>query len=222
MRPKPFADLLKQWLLTAGHPGVVDVRTCAEIGRHEQPMGVQVTLSDGWAFVLQVVRTAPDGGDRAGEDVSVFGWDRDAYREAREATDRAARSVKPPARGAKPQAKVTNLLTLALDAVKRAGHPEVVAVEVSTRADRRRDVLRVSCVDGSTIYGLPAGFIPPGGADFTRPAHDIPKGLVGDQHKVVAVPELRRPLRAAGKRGGVEVAPHAVQVQPGEHVYRPA
>jgi hypothetical protein len=165
MRPKPFADLLKQWVADAGHPGVAEVRTCAEVGRHEQPMGVQITLTDGWAFVLQLVRTSPDGGDRQGEGLDGLGWDREAYQSARVAADEAAAGVKPPARVGRPQAKTSDLLSLVLDAVKRADHPAVSAVEVA----------RVSCADGSTIFGLPVGFIPPGAASFGHPAHEIPK-----------------------------------------------
>lgn len=173
MRPYPFADLLKQWLADAGHPHVAQVQTCTEIGRHEQPAGVRVRFDDGWAFLLQVVRTSPDVGEAKGEMPPTP--DLDGYRAARSADEAAARQVKPPARGGRPLVKAGAFLPVVLEAIKRADHPGVVSVEVSSRTGR--DTLRVSCTDRSTVYVLPVGFFPPGSTDLAHPAHQVPEEL---------------------------------------------
>lgn len=173
MRPYPFADLLKGWLSDAGHPHVAQVQTCAEIGRHEQPAGVRVRFDDGWALLLQVVRTSPDVGEPVGEVPPTP--DLDGYREARAADEAAARQVRPSRRGGRPQVTAGAFLPVVLEAIKRADHAGVVSVEVSSRTGR--DTLRVSCADRSTIYVLPVGFMAPGETGLAHPAHDVPKEL---------------------------------------------
>ncbi len=173
MRPVLFVGLLKQWLLNAGHPGIVDVRTCAEVGRWEQPIGVRVTLTDGWGLVVQVVRSSPAGGDQHSSDLPPGPWSGDpVYQQARTAADADTATVAK-VRGGKPRASVGQVLTVVLAAVTGAAHPDITAAEVSAK-NGGQPVLRVTCADGSTLYGLPAGWLAPGSAEFMHPAHAIP------------------------------------------------
>lgn len=173
MRPYPFVDLLANWLRDADHPGITRAQTCAEIGRHEQPAGVRITFDGGWAFLLQAVRTSPDGGE--GPDDKPVQPNMDAYRKARVVDEERARAIKP-ARGSQPALKVGALLPFILETIKRADHPGVTSVEVSSRTGR--DTLRVLCADRSTIHLMPVGFFPPGATELAHPAHAIPASLL--------------------------------------------
>ncbi len=166
-----FADLLAGWLNESGHPGITRARTCADIGRHEQPVGVAVTLSDGWLWLLQCVGAAPfPGGDqqRSGESTAperfVGTWaDRADYRQARQAFEVEQGAYDGP-RTRTAQASHTALVDVVADVVRRAGHPEVESVEVPSG----RLVLRVGFVDGSKVFGYPVGFIGPGMTELVR------------------------------------------------------
>lgn len=176
MRPQPFVDLLKQWLTSHDHPGIGEVHTCADVGRWEHPVGVRVTLSDGWALLVGFVRSSPPGGDTDRPDLPQGSWGDDpGYRAARKQADAAAAAVKAAARGGRPQAKVNDVLAILLDVVKRADHAGVASAEVVSRGGRR-PVLLVECADGSTLYGSAVGWLPPGGVDFAHPAYEIPDG----------------------------------------------
>jgi hypothetical protein len=165
-----FASCLAGWLGDSAHPGIARARTCADIGRHEQPVGVAVTLSDGWLWILQTVGTAPGGGDvnRSGESTRPEPFDgewadRADYREARKAFEREQEAYDGP-KTRLPQASVAALMGVALETVKRAGHPEVTSVEVPDG----RLVLVVGFTDGSKAYGYPAGFIGPGATEMMK------------------------------------------------------
>ncbi len=169
MRPPRFADLLKHTVTAVAHPGVVRVRTCADIGRHEQPCGVRVDLTDGWALLVQVVRGAPPGGDSPDDGSWDDGVD---YRAARVEADGEAATVTPLRKGGRPQARVGALLDLILGAVAGAD-PTIVSAEVSARPGAQ-PVLRVTCADGATLFGLPVGWFAPGSTELMHPAHQIP------------------------------------------------
>lgn len=181
MYPTQFAEYLRDWLTDSGHPGIDQVRTCADLGRWEQPVGVAATLTDGWTLILQCVGTYPPGG-AAGDDPDsprpapfAGSWeDRDDYKTARAAFAEAAVAYDGPV-SRRPQASVTALLAAVLDIVKRADHPKLAHVEVSRTRPDTPDVLRVTCTDKSMIYGLAAGYIAPGNTDLAHKAHEIPK-----------------------------------------------
>lgn len=181
MYPDRFAEHLKGWLVEAHHPGVVAVHTCAEVGRWEQPVGVMLTLSDGWRFLLQVVGAYPQGGaanersDVARPERFDGAWqDRDDYRQARRAFEQEAGTYNGP-KSRRPQAGVAVLLDHIGDVIKRADHPELATVEVDPSAGGDRQILRILCDDKSAIHGLPAGYLAPGATDLAHPAHQIPK-----------------------------------------------
>ncbi len=176
MYPHTFANLLRDWLAHAEHPGLAQVMTCADIGRWEQPVGVAVTLTDGWTFILQCVGTAPDGGNANRDpafpapDLPEGSWEDDeAYRLARKQfTERQGTYTGP--RSRQPQASPEALLHLALQVTESAGHAHVVSVEIREATG----TLKVVCADGSTVFGLAAGYLPPGEVKMSHPAHDIP------------------------------------------------
>lgn len=176
MYPYQLAGLIKQWLTTAEHPGITRVRTCAEIGRHEQPVGVALTLSDGWIFLMQCVGAAPDGGNTNRDpsypppDLPEEMWDEmPAYLAARKAFEQEqAAYVGPKSRH--PQASPEALIREALKVTEKAEHEHVTAVEVREKTG----ALKVVFADGSTVYGLAAGYIAPGETKLAHPAHDIP------------------------------------------------
>ncbi len=170
MRPYEFADLLKQWVTAAQHPGIAGVRTCADVGRWEQPCGIRVDLTDGWAFLLQVVRGAPPGGDHDGYTAPPTG--QDVYAAARAASDTETGKVRA-LKGGRPQARVGVLLSVVEAAVAGAGHEEVRTVVVSARPGGV-PVLRVTTTDGAVLYGLPVGWFAPGSTVLMHPAHTIP------------------------------------------------
>lgn len=181
MFPAHFADLLKQWLTDAHHPGIAQVRACAEIGRWEQPVGVAITLSDGWRVVLQTVGGAPPGGfananpDRSKPAPFAGMWDdRGDYQTARKVDEAAARAHNGP-RSQKPAATADAIMAVVVDAIRAAAHPEIVTVELVRRAADRPENLRVTCDDQSMIYGYLVGYMPPGAADYNHPAHQVPK-----------------------------------------------
>lgn len=166
LRPATFAHLLQQWLTDALHPGINRVRTCAAIGWVEQPCGVHIATADGWALLLQVVRTSPAGGDQpAGEDEV---WSEPAYRAARVVFD--AEAHRPGVKPTKPRASVSALLDVVVTAVWAGGYPEAA---VCGGVDGR-PVLAVTTTDGATLFGLPAGWFAPGAVALQHPAHQIP------------------------------------------------
>jgi hypothetical protein len=177
MYPHQFADQLRSWLASADHPGISQVRTCAQVGRWEQPVGVVIDLADGWRFLLQIVGTSPDGGDTARDpdDMPPPRFDGDwqgrfDYQQARAAFETEVAAWTGP-RSKKPQAGVTSLLAVAVEAVKRADHPKVATVEIPDG----KLVLKIVFTDGSAVHGLPAGYLTPGTPDLAHKAHDIPK-----------------------------------------------
>lgn len=177
MRPQTFVDLLKQWLVDANSPGITAVHTCPEIGRWEQPSGLRITCDDGWALLVGMVRASPPGGDPTppskGFDPGRL-EDREDYKRARAAADAAAAKV-PRSSASKPQARVNALLGVVVDVVKRADHAGVTGVEYSSQGGRP-PALRVSCVDGSTVFGLPVGWFAPGATRFSHDEYKIPEG----------------------------------------------
>ncbi len=171
MYPAQFSEHLAVWLSDAQHPGIVQVRTCADIGRWEQPVGVAATLSDGWIWILQCVGGSPSpGGDerRAASavrpDLPEGSWeDMPAYREARKRFEAEQAAYSGP-RSKIPQASVALLLALAAEVVRRHQHLGIVSVE----APQDRAVLLVGFDDGAMVYGRHAGFIAPGATDLVQ------------------------------------------------------
>lgn len=184
MYPQTFADLLKDWLANAQHPGIATVQTCADVGWHEQPVGVMVTLSDGWRFVLQLVGSYPPRGTEGHNPDSPRpqpfpgNWaDRDDYRQARrrfEAEAAGHRGAKPN----RPQAAATTLLNWIGQVVELRQHPELSSVAVGPSSAGGRNIIRVVCDDGSVINCLPVGFIPPGATAIAGGAHVMPAQYV--------------------------------------------
>ncbi len=178
MYPHQMAEHLRDWLSSADHPGIAQVRTCLQVGRWEQPVGVLLDLSDGWRFLLQCVGSSPTpGGDAARDpdDMPPARLDGDwqgrfDYQQHRKAFEAEVAAWSGP-RSKKPQATVTSLLAVAVEAVKRADHVKVQSVEIP---DGRLD-LKVAFTDGSVVYGLPAGYLAPGAADLAHKAHEVPK-----------------------------------------------
>ncbi len=173
MFPHQYAGLLKGWLAAAEHPGITQVRTCAEIGRHEQPVGVALTLSDGWTFILQCVGTAPDGGNTNRDprypapNLPDGSWENmPAYQVARKVFERQQGAYSG-LKSRQPQATPGALLRLALKVTEAAEHEHVAITE-------KVDNLKVVFADGSTVYGLAAGYIAPGETKLAHPAHDVP------------------------------------------------
>lgn len=171
-----FADLLKGWLAAADHPGITHARTCADIGRWEQPVGVALTLSDGWIFILQCVGTAPDGGNTNRDpqypapDLPEGAWeDNPTYRAARKVFEQQQAAYSGP-KPRQPQATPAALIREALKVTEGAGHEHIAAVEIREKTG----ALKVAFADGSTVFGLTAGYIAPGGTKLAHPAHDIP------------------------------------------------
>lgn len=165
----PFAALVKGWLADAHHPGVTQVRTCAEIGRHEQPVGVALDLSDGWLWLLQLTGVSPDGGDVNRSDVADRpepfdgSWeDRPDYRQAREVFEAERSGGRSGSR--LPQAAVATLLDWVCGVIRQAAHPEVESVDVNERL-----ALVVVFRDGSRVNGRSVGFMAQGSADLTQP-----------------------------------------------------
>lgn len=176
MYPHHVADLLKQWLTAAEHPGIVRVRTCAEIGRCEQPVGVALTLSDGWTFLLQCVGTAPDGGDANRDpnfpppDLPEGMWDElPAYLAARKRFEQEQGAYAGP-KSRRPQAPSEALIRQALKVSEAAEHEHIASVEIREKTGS----LKVVFADGSAVFGLAAGYIAPGAVDLAHPAHVIP------------------------------------------------
>lgn len=168
MYPHQLAEHLAVWLGDAQHPGIAQVRTCADIGRWEQPVGVAVTLSDGWTWILQCVGGSPSpGGDakRAPSsirpDLAEGSWeDMPAYREARrrfEAEQAAHNEPRPKIH----QASVGSLLGLTADVIRQAAHNAIATVETPDRP-----VILIGFADGAAVYARHAGFIPPGTTDL--------------------------------------------------------
>lgn len=165
-----FASRFADWLNNSGHPGIAQARTCAAIGRHEQPVGVAVTLSDGSLWVLQTVGSSPvPGGDerRSGESKRPEPFDGDwgdrpDYQSARKQFEREQAAYDGPKTRAL-QASVPALLEAVVEAIRQAGHPEIETVDVNERR-----VLVVGCVDGAKIYGYPAGFVAPGTTEVVQ------------------------------------------------------
>jgi hypothetical protein len=175
MYPGPFADIVKTWLLDADHPGIAAVQTCAEVGRWENPIGVKVTLADGWGIFVQMVGAAPPTGRTKGPDPEPFtgAW-QEHYRAARAAADTAAKTVRPPARGAQPSMRGRDLLGVVLDVVKRVDHPDVVEAGW-TETQSGRPGLRIVFDDRASVYCTIPGFQQPGTADFGHPNYQPPK-----------------------------------------------
>lgn len=177
MYPGPFADLTKTWLLDADHPGIATVQTCAEVGRWENPVGVKVTLPDGWGIVVQMLGAAPNAGRTKGPEPEPFpGTWQEHYRAARAAADTAAKTVRPAARGARPSMGGRDLLGVVLDVAKRADHPDVVeAGWTEARTPAARPGLRVMFADRATVFCIIPGFVQPGATDFAHPNHQPPE-----------------------------------------------
>lgn len=176
MYPHHMADLLKQWLTAAEHPGIVRVRTCAEIGRCEQPVGVALTLSDGWTFLLQCVGAAPNGGNANRDpnypppDLPEDMWDTfPDYLTARKVFEREQDAHAGP-KSRRPQAPPEALTRVALRVIEAADHEHITSVEIREKTGS----LKVVCADGSAVFGLAAGYIAPGAVDLAHPAHVIP------------------------------------------------
>lgn len=176
MYPRHVADLLKQWLTAAEHPGITRVRTLAEVGWHEQPVGVLLDLSDGWRFVLQCVGTAPDGGNANRDpkypvpEVPAGTWEEDpAYQEARRKFEAEVRGHAGP-KSRRPQAPPRALMTVALAATEKADHDGIASVTI--RDDQ--PTLRITCTDGSMVFALAAGYLAPGETKMAHPAHAVP------------------------------------------------
>lgn len=170
-----FVDLLKQWITDVDHPGVTQVRTCLDVGRWEQPVGVMLDLSDGWRFLLQANGTSPDGGDAARDDEppARFAGDwqgRYDYQQNRKAFEAEVQTWDG-GRSKRPQATVGSLLAVVVEAIKRADHPKVASVDIPDG----RLVVKVTFTDTSAVYGLPVGYLPPGAADFGHKVYEIPK-----------------------------------------------
>lgn len=176
MFPYQFADLLKGWLAESEHPGITQVRTSAEVGWWEQPIGVALTLSDGWTFILQTVGAAPDGGN-ANRDpnypppaVPEGTWEEDdGYRQARKVFERAQAGYVG-VKSRRPQAPPQALIRQALKVTEGAGHGHVSSVEVREKTGS----LKVVFADGSTVYGMAAGYVAPGEAKMAHAAHAVP------------------------------------------------
>lgn len=176
MYPYHMADLLKQWLTAAEHPGITQVRTCAEIGRWEQPVGVALTLSDGWIFLLQCVGAPPEERNRVRDpnypppDLPEVMWDEmPDYKAARKVFERE-QAAYAGQRSRRPQASPQALIREALRVVEVAGHEHVATTEVREKTGS----LKVVFADGSTVYGLAAGYIAPGGVELAHKAHEVP------------------------------------------------
>jgi hypothetical protein len=170
MYPAQFAEHLAVWLAEAQHPGIAQVRTCAAIGRHEQPVGVAVTLSDGWLWIAQCVGGSPPGGDEKRAttsqrpDLPEGPWEEmPAYRQARKQFEAEQAAYDGP-RPRIHQASVASLLDLVVDVIQRAGHPDITAI------DRRheRPVVVVTFGDGATVYCRHAGFIAAGTTELVE------------------------------------------------------
>ncbi len=157
------------WLSDEQHPGIAGVRTCAEIGRHEQPVGVAVGLTDGWTWILQCVGGSPPGGDvnrspsSARPDLPEGAWaDMPAYRHARIEFEAEQAAYNGP-KTRQPQASVGSLLALTADVVRRFEHLGITSVETPDRP-----AILVGCEDGAMVYARHAGFIPPGATELER------------------------------------------------------
>ena len=177
MYPHNFTEQAKQWLTAADHPGITKIRTCAEAGWWEHPVGLVLDLSDGWRFILQCIGTAPTpsgDADRDPDDTPPARFDgewndRDDYRQARrrfEVESWAGTKTR------RPQATVESLLAVVVEAAKRADHPKVVSVEIPDD----RPVIKVTFTDGSAVYGLPVGYLTPGAAELAHKPQDVPEG----------------------------------------------
>ncbi len=177
MYPSPFADLVKTWLLDADHPGITAVQTCADVGRWENPIGVKVTLPDGWGVFVQMIGAAPNDRRTKGPAPEPFtGTWQQHYREARATADAAAKRTPPPARGAKPSIRGRDLLVVVLDVIKRADHPDVAeAGWTDSVSETDRPGLRIVFDDRATVYCTIPGFQPPGATDFSHPNYQPPK-----------------------------------------------
>lgn len=171
MYPAQFVENLAVWLAGAQHPGIAQVRTCADIGRWEQPVGVAVTLSDGWTWILQCVggSPSPGGNERRAAtsqrpDLPEGPWeDMPAYREARSqfGAEQAAYD------GPRPrihQASVASLLALVVEVVKRHEHLGIKSVEMR----ESRPVAVITFEDRATVYCRHAGFIGPGATELVE------------------------------------------------------
>lgn len=176
MFPHHVAEELKKWLVNANHAGITQVRTCEEVGRWEQPVGVMLDLSDGWRFVLQCVGTAPDGGDvnrdpnYSPPDLPAGMWDEmPIYRANRKKFEAEMAGYDGP-KSRRPQAPPRALMTVALDLIKDAGHDGIASADIRDG----RPTIRVTCADGAKVYCLAAGYLAPGEAKLAHPAHDIP------------------------------------------------
>jgi hypothetical protein len=169
MYPTQFAEHLAVWLSDAQHPGVVQVRTCADIGRWEQPVGVAVTLSDGWLWVLQCLGGSPAGGDvkrspsSVRPDLPEGSWeDMPVYQQARRAFDAEQAAYSGP-KTRLPQASVASLFALAAEVVRRHEHLGIASVETPDRP-----VLLIGFADGAAVYGRHAGFMAPGSTELEQ------------------------------------------------------
>ncbi len=170
MYPHQLAEHLAVWLSDAQHPGIAQVRTCAQIGRHEQPVGLAVSLTDGWTWILQCVGgSPPHGGDERRAATSVRPdlpegpWeDMPAYQEARRAFEADQAAYRGP-KTRQPQASVGSLLALTADVVRRFEHLGITSVETPDRP-----VILVGFEDGAMVYARHAGFIPPGATELER------------------------------------------------------
>ncbi len=167
MYPAQLAEHLAVWLADAQHPGIAQVRTCAQVGWHEQPVGVAVTLTDGWTWILQCVAGSPPGGNanraetsQAPEPFEGVWADRPDYQEARRTFEAEQKAHKGP-RSRVQQAAVASLLGLAAEVIRRQGHVGVDSVEMPDRP-----VLLVRFADKAMVYARHAGFIPPGSTDL--------------------------------------------------------
>ncbi len=176
MYPHTFADHLRDWLARAEHPGLAQVRTCADIGRWEQPVGVAITLTDGWTFILQCVGTTPNGGNANRDprfpapDLLEGSWEDNVnYRTARTLFEKEQRTYTGP-RSRQPQASPEALLHLALQVTEGAGVDHIASVEIREKTGS----LKVVFADGAAVFGLAAGYIPPSEVKMPHTAHDIP------------------------------------------------
>ncbi len=167
MYPHQLAEHLAVWLGDAQHPGIAQVRTCADIGRWEQPVGVAVTLTDGWTWILQCVGGSPPGGDinrspsSVNPDLPEGPWeDMPAYQQARRAFEAEQAAYRGP-KTRTPQASVGSLLALSADVVRRYEHLGITSVETPDRP-----VILIGFEDGAMVYARHAGFIPPGSTDL--------------------------------------------------------
>lgn len=178
--PDEFCVLAKQWLIDSEQPGIAKVQTCAEVGRWETPCGLKVTLSDGWAVVVQFVGSyGPDSPRRPLTDEErVPLTERPDYRAARAADEAAAARVKPPPRSSKPSMRAREVLAIIQDLAKVTDLQgvEEVCVRVSKLYADPKPCLRVRFTDQSTVTGYVQGMLPPGSTQFPHPEHEVPAG----------------------------------------------